>query len=306
MKRISQLQIDFVRYRKLMMAISLTLMAVSIICILTLGINLGLDFSGGVLVELHFSAAVVPEQIKQLLVDGGIDGAVVQLFGSSQDILIRLQESGHQGLSDQVFTIIQTGFHDVELRRVEFVGAQVGGELRDQGGFGLLVALAVVLVYVTFRFQLKFAIGSVLALVHDVVIILGIFSLFQFDFDLSVLAALLAIIGYSLNDSIVVSDRVRENFFKRNLKNLEQIINISLNEVLDRTIVTSLTTLLVIIALLVFGGEAMRSFAIALCIGVVVGTYSSIYVVCNTLFMLLLTRDDMLVEEADASKKEVV
>lgn len=298
--------IDFIRYRKLMAYMSLALIAASLISLVLFGLKLGLDFSGGVLVELHFGDSVSPEAIKQVLAASGIENAVVQFFGTSQDILIRLPDSTDQTLSDTVFSLLNDKFAQVELRRVEFVGAQVGEELRDQGGLGLLVALAVVLVYVAFRFQIKFAIGSVLALGHDVLIILGFFAVFRIDFDLSVLAALLAIIGYSLNDSIVVSDRIRENFFKRNFKSLDEVINTSLNEVFGRTIITSVTTLLVVLALLLFGGEAIRSFALALFIGVIVGTYSSIYIVCNILFMLSLTRDDMLVEDKDSSDKDVI
>ena len=304
--KFSASSIDFVRYRKLMGCMSLILVIASLISLVVFGLKLGLDFSGGILLELHFGDAVSPEAIKQVLTSSGIENAVVQFFGTSQDILIRLPESADQTLSDKAFSLVSGKFDNVELRRVEFVGAQVGEELRDQGGLGLLVALAVVLVYVAFRFQIKFAIGSVIALAHDVLIILGIFALFRIDFDLSVLAALLAIIGYSLNDSIVVSDRIRENFFKRNLKSLDDVVNNSLNEVLGRTVITSVTTLLVVLALLLFGGEAIHSFALALFIGVIVGTYSSIYIVCNVLFMLLLKREDMLVEDKEPLDKDIV
>jgi len=218
-------------------------------------------------------------------------------------VLIKVaDQDGNSSIGETVFNILQNNNLEGELKRTEFVGPQVGSELRDQGGLGMLVALFMILLYVAFRFQYKFALGAVTALAHDVVIILGLFSLFAWDFDLTVLAALLAVIGYSLNDTIVVSDRIRENFRIERDTSAEETINLSINQTLGRTIITSFTTLLVLFALFIFGGELIRGFSLALIIGVLIGTYSSIYVVANILMSLSITQDDLAVPEPEGAE----
>jgi preprotein translocase subunit SecF len=271
----------------------------------------GLDFTGGTLVEVTYEAAAFPEAIRAELDQAGYSGHVVQYFGSDRDILVRmppqknLSDKDNARLGDGLLVALQAGTsNQLVLRRAEFVGPAVGEELTNQGGLGLLAALGMVLLYVSFRFQLKFALGAVLALFHDVVITLGVFSIIRWEFDLTVLAALLAVIGYSLNDTIVVSDRIRENFRKLRRGSPEEIINTSLNQTLGRTLITSFTTLLVLFALLILGGELISGFAKALIIGVVVGTYSSIYVAANTLLALKLDRDDLLVPVKEGAELE--
>jgi len=273
---------------------------VSIVSLAVQGLKLGLDFTGGTLVEVAYENAASVNDIRSTLDEKGYRDVVVQYFGSEQDILVRMSEAYRPNLGEEVLVALQESTTDkVELRRSEFVGAQVGEELRDQGGLALLLALAVVMVYVAARFQFKFSVGAVVALIHDVIIILGVYSLFQLEFDLTVLAALLAVIGYSLNDTIVVSDRIRENFrIIRQMAPID-IINRSLTQTLGRTLVTSLTTLLVLIALLVVGGELIYFFALALTIGVVVGTYSSIYVAANVLLGMHISREDLLPPETE-------
>ncbi len=242
---------------------------------------------------------MTPEEVRRALDEAGFEGHVVQYFGSEQDILVRmppqkdLDERENARLGDRIIEALRESGADVTLRRSEFVGPAVGQELANQGGLGLLTALAVVMLYVAFRFQLKFAVGAVVALFHDVVITLGVFSVARWTFDLTVLAALLAVIGYSLNDTIVVSDRIRENFRKIRRSSPEDIVNASLNQMLGRTLVTSFTTLLVLFALLLLGGELIRGFAIGLIIGIVIGTYSSIYVVTNVLMMMNISKEDL-------------
>ena len=287
-------KIDFMGKRKIAAALSITLVLLSIASLAFSGLKLGLDFTGGTLVEVGYETPADIELIRQQLQAGGYPSAVVQNFGSETEVLVRLQQEYKPELGDQILAALQQDSNTkVTLRRSEFVGAQVGDELREQGGLGMLLALLVVMVYVAFRFQFKFSVGAVVALAHDVIITLGIFSVLGLNFDLTVLAALLALIGYSLNDTIVVSDRIRENFRKIRKETPLSIINISLNETLSRTIITSLTTLLVLITLLLLGGELIRGFAIALSIGVVVGTYSSIYVASNILLALGITSEDL-------------
>jgi preprotein translocase subunit SecF len=303
------LKIDFMGYRKIAAIISTILVVMSIA---SLGINQldwGLDFTGGTLVEVHYASPETPEEIRRQLDAAGYEGHQVQFFGSERDILVRMPPQ--KGLSirenallgDRVKLSLEEGTEgEIELRRSEFVGPAVGEELRDQGGMGLLIALGVVMLYVAFRFQLKFAVAAVAALFHDVFITLGIFSIARWDFDLTVLAALLAVIGYSLNDTIVVSDRIRENFRKIRRAPAVEIINTSLNQTLGRTLVTSLTTLLVLFALLLLGGEMIRFFAVGLIIGVIIGTYSSIYIAANMLIALKISKEDLAIpvkENAD-------
>jgi preprotein translocase subunit SecF len=288
--------IDFMRWRWIAIGLSLTLMVASIFSLATRQLAFGLDFTGGTQIEVVYGEAVPLDDIRTTLAEAGFADAVVVQFGSEQDILVRLSQSfSDEAGAELVETMHQAAGTDVTLRRLEYVGPQVGEELREQGGLALLLALGVVMLYVAVRFQFKFSIGAVVALIHDVVITLGIFSFLRLDFDLTVLAALLAVIGYSLNDTIVVADRIRENFRKLRVGDSIEIINISLTETLGRTLVTSLTTIFVLLALFYFGGEMIHGFATALLIGVVVGTYSSIYISANTLLMLNISREDLMV-----------
>tara|TARA_B100001564_G_scaffold199403_1_gene167577 strand:- start:2803 stop:3705 length:903 start_codon:yes stop_codon:yes gene_type:complete len=290
--------LDFLRFRLIALIASVSFILVSLTTISIQQLQLGLDFTGGTLVEVGFSETVDPEEIRTYLEGKQID-ALVQAFGSDKDLLIKIPSSENIENANIVIDSLQQQY-SFQLRRSGFVGPQVGGELRDQGGLGLLAALLVMMIYIMFRFQYKFAIGAVVALFHDVLIVLGIFSILRLEFDLSVLAALMAVIGYSLNDTIVVSDRIRENFRAKRKLNSEQVINRSLNNTLGRTLITSLTTLLVLFSLLFLGGEIIRNFAIALSIGVVVGTYSSIYVLTNVLLSMNITADDLAERTKDS------
>ena len=290
--------LDFLRFRFIALIASVSFILVSLTTISIQQLQLGLDFTGGTLVEVGFTETVDPEEIRTYLEGKQID-ALVQAFGSDKDLLIKIPSSENIENANIVIDSLQQQY-SFQLRRSGFVGPQVGGELRDQGGLGLLAALLVMMIYIMFRFQYKFAIGAVVALFHDVLIVLGIFSILRLEFDLSVLAALMAVIGYSLNDTIVVSDRIRENFRAKRKLNSEQVINRSLNNTLGRTLITSLTTLLVLFSLLFLGGEIIRNFAIALSIGVVVGTYSSIYVLTNVLLSMNITADDLAERTKDS------
>ena len=294
------LNIPFMSYRKIATIASLTLLALSVASLGFRGLNLGLDFSGGTLIEVSYSEAADLSEIRDLMTSNGFDDFQVVNFGSNTDVLIKVADKdGSSQLGDTIFAFLEASDSEIELQRIEFVGPQIGSELRDQGGLGMLVALGMILLYVAFRFQYKFALGAVAALAHDVVIILGLFSLLGWDFDLTVLAALLAVIGYSLNDTIVVSDRMRENFRGERGFEPEEIVNRSINQTLSRTLITSFTTLLVLLALFFFGGEMIRGFSQALIIGVLVGTYSSIYVVANMLLSLSITQDDLAIPEPE-------
>jgi preprotein translocase subunit SecF len=289
---------NFMGVRKLALALSAILLLVSIASLAVNGLKFGLDFTGGSLVEVGYEQAVNLEDVRRQLRDSGFPEAVVQTFGSSRDIMIRLQVDHDPQLGEKVLAALRAGAEqNVELRRNEFVGSQVGEELREQGGLGMLLALFMIMIYLAFRFQLKFSLGAVIALVHDVVIVLGVFSLLQIEFDLTVLAAVLAVIGYSLNDTIVVYDRIRENFRVMRKENSIEVMNASLTQTLSRTLMTSLTTLLVLVALFYFGGEMIHSFALALLVGVLVGTYSSIYVAANALVLMQVSREDLIPPE---------
>jgi len=295
--------IPFMKYRKIAAYVSLALFVISIVSLSFRGLSLGLDFSGGTLVEVTYEDSVNLEEVRGMLANNGFDDYQVVNFGSDRDVLIKIADQpGNSQLGDEVFALVQANDPDTELKRVEFVGPQIGSELRDQGGLGMLVALAMILLYVAFRFQYKFALGAVTALAHDVIIILGLFSLFAWDFDLTVMAALLAVIGYSLNDTIVVSDRIRENFrSQRGIESIE-VVDLSINQMLARTLITSLTTLLVLLALYFLGGELIRGFALALIIGVIIGTYSSIYIVANMLIMFAINQEDMAIPEPEGAE----
>jgi preprotein translocase subunit SecF len=289
---------NFMGVRKVAAALSIALILISIGSLIFQGLKLGLDFTGGTLIEVAYETNANVNDIRKTLEVNGYEDVTVQHFGSEEDVLVRMKEAYRANLGDEVLLVLQNASEEeVVLRRAEFVGSQVGEELRDEGGLALLLALAVVMIYVAARFQFKFSVGAVVALMHDVIIILGFFSLMQIEFDLTVLAALLAVIGYSLNDTIVVADRIRENF--RIIRQMQPIdvINRSLTQTLGRTLVTSLTTLLVLLALLWVGGELIHNFALALTIGVVVGTYSSIYVSANILLFMEISREDLLPPE---------
>ncbi len=336
-----QTKIKFLDKRLLALILSSFLLLISIISLALQGLNFGIDFSGGTLVEVGYAEPVEIESVRSALQQNKFDNVVVQHFGTSRDILVRLpssalvsaQTESAADLSAQVIQTLRTPYGEVlapdnsadglqqcladegtispcqvQMRRVEFVGPQVGDELTNQGGLAVLYALLAILIYVTFRFEWRFAIGSVIALLHDVIITLGIFSVFQFDFSLSVLAAVLAVVGYSLNDTIVVYDRIRENFRKIRKHSAFEIINTSINQTLPRTVLTSLTTLIVVLILLIFGGEVIRGFSIALLIGVIVGTYSSIFVASPMVLVLGITREDMIEvkkEGADATSDQL-
>ena len=298
--------LNFMGKRKMALALSLLLIIASIGSIATKGLVLGVDFTGGFLIEVGYENSVNLKPVRLALASSGFNDAQVQHFGSAKDVLVRIAPSpgvNKAALSDKVLETLKANSDGkVEMRRVEYVGPQVGEELRDDGGIALLVALGCILVYVSFRFQFKSAVGAIFALIHDVIITVGIFSMFNVEFDLSVLAAILAVIGYSLNDTVVVLDRIRETFRNVRKKNPEEILNLSINQTLSRTLITSLTTLLVLLALFFLGGEIIHGFAFALLIGVVVGTYSSIYVASSTLMALGIKKQDFLA----VAKEELV
>ena len=292
-----KLTIDFMGKRRLAILLSAVLVVISLTALVTRGLNFGIDFTGGTLIEVGYPQAVELEPIRAVLAESGFASAQVQHFGSSRDVLVRIapqidKESAQ--LSEDAKTALQQQNADVETRRVEFVGPQVGEDLTEQGALAMIYALIGILIYIMVRFQWRFAPGAVIALIHDVVIIIGVFAVFQFDFDLTVLAALLAIIGYSLNDTIVVFDRIRENFRRMRKGTALEIINTSLNQTISRTLMTSITTLIVLVALFVFGGEVIHDFSLALILGVLVGTYSSIYVASTVTLALGVTKADLM------------
>ena len=298
-------QIDFMGQRRLAMMVSIALVLIGVAALALRGLSLGLDFTGGVLVEVGFDRDIQPEEVRVDLAEAGYEESVVQNFGSTSTLLIRMptqMDRDQAGLGDSLLAVIREQHESADLRRIDFIGPVVGEELREQGGLAVLVALGVVMLYIMFRFTGKFSVGAVVALVHDVVIAVGAFAIFGWSFDLSVLAAMLAVIGYSLNDTIVVSDRIRENFRLMRRSSPIEVINASLNQTLGRTLVTSLTTLLVLVSLIVVGGEQLRGFATALTIGVIVGSYSSIYVAATTLLLLKIDRSSLVVPEKESAQ----
>lgn len=287
--------INFMGQRFVAIALSAVLLIGSIGSLVVNGLQFGLDFTGGLQVEAEFTQRADLESIRKNLGDSGFEDATIVYFGAETEVMVRMQQDLTSGVEQDVLAALKsTTDGDVIIKRIEFVGPQVGDELRDQGGIGMLFALAVVMVYVALRFQFKFSVASVAALGHDVLIVLGFFSIFKLDFDLTVLAAVLAVIGYSLNDTIVVFDRIRENFRKIRKVDAIEVVNISLTQTLGRTLVTSLTTLLVLLALFFVGGELIHAFSIALMIGVFVGTYSSVYVAANILLLMKVTKEDLM------------
>lgn len=313
--------LNFMKFRKLAATFSGVLLLASIASLIINGLQFGLDFTGGTQIELEYHEPADLQNIRTQLNDAGFEGAVVTHFGVETEVMVRLpqleepkrnsdegdsSDNAEPNLTDKVFAALNVDNSVAEVKRSEFVGPQVGEELRDQGGLGMVVALLIVMGYVAFRFQFKFSIGAVVALIHDVIIVLGVFSILHLDFDLTVLAAILAVIGYSLNDTIVVSDRIRENFRKVRQSDSIEIVNISLSETLGRTLVTSLTTLLVLLALFFVGGELIHGFAIALIIGVLIGTYSSIYVAANILLALNINTQDLIEPVKEGAEFEEV
>ncbi len=292
------MQINFMKPRKIASVLSIFLVLLSIFSLSFRGLDAGLDFTGGTLIEIKLSQSADLEEIRKVL-DSKLKGDFqVSYFGSEQDVLIKIPGDSENNLSDEIVSSLKESFK-FDLRRKDFIGPQIGEELRDQGGLGILAAMLVMMVYIMFRFQFKFAIGALLALIHDVLIVFGFFSIFYLSFNLTVLAAILAVIGYSLNDTIVVSDRIRENYRKKRKSDNVDVINRSLNQMLGRTLITSLTTLLVLFALLILGGDFIQNFAIALICGVIIGTYSSIYVLCNTLISMNLNFEDLAIKRSE-------
>ncbi|HUO81714.1 MAG TPA: protein translocase subunit SecF [Gammaproteobacteria bacterium] len=290
--------IDFVGKRRAALGLSLALLLISIGAVVARGLNFGIDFTGGVLIEVGYEQAADLAAIRSTLRDAGFAAPQVQNFGTSTDVLIRLLPddltSDADEIRDQILEVLREKDPGVELRRVDFVGPQVGEELTEQGGLAMMFALMMILAYVAFRFQWKFAVGAVAALAHDVVITVGFFAVFGLTFDLSVLAAILAVIGYSLNDTIVIFDRIRENFLKIRKKPAAEVLNISINETLARTIMTGVTTLLVLVVLFLLGGETLRSFSVALIVGILIGTYSSVYVASTVALALDIKTLDLM------------
>ena len=294
------MNIEFMRVRKVASALSIILLIISIGSLAIKNLELGLDFTGGILLEIKLDQDIENlEEVRNLLAEEGIENFILNFSGSQNDLSIKIPGGEDSSNNESLKKILKDNF-SYNLRKEEFIGPQVGEELRDQGGLGLLIALLIMTIYIMFRFQYKFAVGAILALAHDVLIVLGFFSLLSIDFDLTVLAALLAVIGYSLNDTIVVSDRIRENFRKKRRAEATQLIDRSLNQMLGRTLITSLTTLLVLFALFIFGGDAIQNFSLALIIGVLAGTYSSIYIVCNVLISMNIIADDLAVRKAES------
>ena len=295
--------INFVGVRKYALAISALMLIIAIYSIATKGLNFGIDFTGGTMIEIAYPEQADLSGIRDTLANNGYEDAVVQNFGSISDVLIRLPVIEGQNmatLSDEVVSLLeQSTTSALDVKRVEFVGPQVGEDLAEDGGLAVLYALIGILIYVSLRFEYRFAISSVFALVHDVVVTVGFFSLFRVPFDLTVLAAILAVIGYSLNDTIVVFDRIRENFLKLRNASPEEVVNLSVNSTLGRTIMTSLTTLLVVIALFLFGGDVIHGFAMALLVGIIIGTYSSIYVASSSVLLMGVSKTDLIPPEKE-------
>ena len=291
---------NFMVWHRKAVYVSLFLIFVSLVSIFTRGLNYGVDFNGGTIIEISFENSAPIEKIRNHLQDNNYEKSSVQYFGSNKDILIRIPNiisASESSLSNTLISELNNEYN-FSLKRVEYVGAQVGEELRDQGILAALIALALIMIYITLRFEYRFSIGAILALLHDVFLIIGIFSITQIEFNLSVFAAILAVIGYSLNDTIVVFDRIRENFKNSIIENVDtkDLTNSSINQTLSRTLITSLTTLLVLISLLIFGGEILFGFSFALIAGVIIGTYSSIYIASSTLLIMNISVKDIVIE----------
>lgn len=309
MQILTDTHIKFMSQRKIAMTFSIVLIVISIASLAIRGLQFGLDFTGGTLLEVAYPTAVELKPIRDQLHNNGFDDAIVQHFGAANEVLVRVAPKegvSNADISTQLFDLLRTQDSSVENRRVEFVGPQVGEELTETGGIAMLAALVCILVYVALRFEYRFALGSVAALAHDVIVVLGLFSLFGIEFDLTVLAAILAVIGYSLNDTIVVFDRIRENFRKIRKGDAVAVIDASLNQTLSRTIITSLTTILVLMALFLFGGKLIHGFATALLAGVIIGTYSSVYVASSVLVSMGISKDDLAPVKREGEEQEEV
>lgn len=305
--------VPFMAHRKPFVLLSLLIVIASIISLSVNGINKGLDFTGGTLIEVKFEQAADLNKVRDVLKNGGFADASAQHFGSSHEVLLRMmprEQTSSAMLGNQIIELLKTGVDtSVEMRRIEFVGPSVGKELAEQGGLAVLAALFVIMIYVSLRFEWRFAAGAVIALAHDVIATLGLFSFLQIEFDLTVVAALLTVVGYSLNDTIVVSDRIRENFRKLRNVSSSEVIDISLTQTFSRTIITSLTTVMVLVSLFIFGGELIHSFAIALLFGVIVGTHSSIYVASTFALYLGVKKEDFIVpviEKEGEDQEEII
>ena len=295
---------DFMAQRYVAIAVSTVVILIALASLLIRGLNLGIDFTGGTIIEVGYPDSADLVTVRSQLSENGYDDAIVQHFGTTREVLIRVaprENVSNADLSNQVIDVLK-GTGDPEVRRVEFVGPQVGEELTNDGGLALLYALGGILIYVYFRFEFRFALGSVAALIHDVIIVMGVISILGMEFNLTVLAAILAVIGYSLNDTIVVFDRIRENFRKMRKGSPIEVVNASLNQTLSRTLITSLTTLLVLFALFFLGGEVISGFALALIVGVFVGTYSSIYVASNITLLLGVSKEDLMLPQKEGSE----
>ena len=293
---------DFMGKRKVAVVFSALLISVSLVSLFTQKLNFGIDFTGGTLVEVGYGETVELDHVRSVLSATQFSDAVVQYFGTSQDILIRVAQvegKNSADISNEIIEVLNQSGQSVEIRRVEFVGPQVGEDLQEDGGLAMIYALIMIFIYIAFRFQRLFSVGAIAALVHDVTITIGFFSVLQLDFDLTVLAALLAVIGYSLNDTIVVFDRIRENFRRLRKVPPVEVVNTSLNQTLSRTLMTSLTTLLVLTALFLFGGEIIRPFYAALIVGVIIGTYSSIYVASPVTLALGISKQELMPVEKE-------
>ena len=289
--------IKFLSARKSTTIMSIILIVVSAFSLMTKGLNLGIDFTGGIQIEISFVTAPNIENVRSNLASGGYDDAIVQNSGSSQDLMVRIPPRNgvdNKKIGEDVIGMLQASENSVTLKSSEYISAQVGEELTEQGGLAMIFALIMIMIYIVFRFQWKFSIGAVLALIHDVMITLGIFSFFQLTFDLSVLAAILAVVGYSLNDTIVIFDRIRENFRSMRTAQTLDILNSAITQTIKRTIITSSTTLLVLLSLYVFGGSSLEGFSIALIVGVLIGTYSSIFVASTSIFYLDISTTDLI------------
>ena len=289
--------IKFLSARKSTTIMSIILIVVSAFSLMTKGLNLGIDFTGGIQIEISFETAPNIENVRSNLASGGYDDAIVQNSGSSQDLMVRIPPrngTDNKKIGEDVIDMLQASENSVTLKSSEYISAQVGEELTEQGGLAMIFALIMIMIYIVFRFQWKFSIGAVLALIHDVMITLGIFSFFQLTFDLSVLAAILAVVGYSLNDTIVIFDRIRENFRSMRTAQTLDILNSAITQTIKRTIITSSTTLLVLLSLYVFGGSSLEGFSIALIVGVLIGTYSSIFVASTSIFYLDISTTDLI------------
>ena len=293
---------DFMGKRKVAVIFSAVLISISLVSLVTQKLNFGIDFTGGTLVEVGYQETVELDQVRNVLSATEFSDAVVQYFGSARDILIRIaqvQGKNSAAINNEIIAVLKQSGHSVEIRRVEFVGPQVGEDLQEDGGLAMIYALIMIFIYIAFRFQRRFSVGAIVALVHDVTITIGFFSVLQLDFDLTVLAALLAVIGYSLNDTIVVFDRIRENFRRMRKGTPVEVVNASLNQTLSRTLMTSLTTLMVLAALFFLGGEIIRPFSAALIVGVIIGSYSSIYIASPVTLALGINKQDLMPVEKE-------